>query len=117
MLANTEDPDAIGTFVQFRVAFYIAGELDSLNNLFMLMDGYLLYKNKQFARATPFEVHIRPFTDVDLNGLSDQMTYSPLEVHEPSADLPLKVFQAQLGVLQKYTHVTRAIVWGNLPLL
>ena len=95
VLANTEDPDGIGSFIQFRVAFYVAGELDSFINFFMLLDGYLNFKNKQFARATPFECHIRPYTDVDLNGLAGQMTYNPLEVHEPADNLPLKVFQAQ----------------------
>ena len=55
VLANTEDPDGIGSFVQYRVAFYIAGENDSLINFFMLLDGYLTYKAKQLARATPFE--------------------------------------------------------------
>ena len=95
VLANTEDPDSIGTFVQFRVAFYVAGELDSLTNFFMLLDGYLTYKSKQFARATNFEVHIRPYIDVALNGLAGQMSYSPLEVHEPADNLRLKVFQAQ----------------------
>ena len=73
----------------------MAGEEDSLLNFFMLWDGYLNYKLKQFARAQPFSCHIHPYVDVTLNGLSDQMTYSPLEVHEPSYNLHLKVFQAQ----------------------
>ena len=95
VIANTEDPDGIGSFVQYRVAFYVAGDSDALTNFFMLLDGYLNYKSKQLARATPFQVHIYPYADVDLNGLSSEMTYSPIEMHEPSTDLPLKIWQAQ----------------------
>ena len=67
VIANTEDPDGIGSFVQYRVAFYVAGDSDALTNFFMLLDGYLNYKSKQLARATPFQVHIYPYADVDLN--------------------------------------------------
>ena len=95
VLANTEDPDGIGTFVQYRVAFYMAGDAESLTNFFMLFDGYLNFKAKQLARATPFDVHIYAYTDVDLNGLADQMSYKPLQVHAPSVDLPLRLFEAQ----------------------
>ena len=77
------------------MAFYVAGELESLNNAFMLLDGYLQYKNKQLARATPFEVHIHPHTAVgDLSSLRDQMTYPSITVHEASESLPLKWSQS-----------------------
>ena len=80
----------LGCCVQYRVSFYVAGELESLNNAFMLMDGYLQYKNKQLARATPFEVHIHPHTAVgDLSSLRDQMSYPSITVHEASGSLPL----------------------------
>ena len=85
----------LGCFVQYRVAFYVAGELESLNNAFMLIDGYLQYKNKQLARATPFEVHIHPHTAVgDLSSLRDQMSYPSITVHEASESLPLKWSQS-----------------------
>ena len=77
------------------MAFYVAGELESLNNAFMLIDGYLQYKNKQLARATPFEVHIHPHTAVgDLSSLRDQMSYPSITVHEASESLPLKWSQS-----------------------
>ena len=61
----------------------------------MLLDGYLQYKNKQLARATPFEVHIHPHTAVgDLSSLRDQMTYPSITVHEASESLPLKWSQS-----------------------
>ena len=61
----------------------------------MLLDGYLQNKNKQLARATPFEVHIHPHTAVgDLSSLRDQMSYPSITVHEASESLPLKWSQS-----------------------
>ena len=55
VLANLEDPDQLGCFKQYRVAFYIAGGQDSLENFFALIDNYFTFKAKALARATPFE--------------------------------------------------------------
>ena len=55
IITNLDDPDGMGTFVQYRVAFYVAGDFESLVNYFLLLDGYLQFKNKQLARASPFE--------------------------------------------------------------
>ena len=49
VLTNLDDPDALGCFVQYRVAFYVAGEIESLTNAFMLLDGHLQFKNKQLV--------------------------------------------------------------------
>ena len=95
VLANTEDPDFIGCFKQYRVAFYIAGGQDSLENFFALLDNYFTYKAKALARATPFEVHVYPYINVDLSSLRETMSYQPITHHAASNDgLPLKVFQA-----------------------
>ena len=40
-------------------------------------------------------MHIHQYTDIDLNGLKDQMSYTRLEVHAPSHNLPLNMSQAQ----------------------
>ena len=55
MLPNRDGPDSLGCFTQYRVAFYVAGEFESLMNAFMLLDEYLQFKSKQLARASPFE--------------------------------------------------------------
>ena len=55
VLTNLDDPDSLGCFVQYRVGLYVAGEFESLTNAFMLLDGYLQFKMKQLARASPFE--------------------------------------------------------------
>ncbi len=78
-----------------RLRFYIAGGQDSLENFFALLDNYFTYKAKALPRATPFEVHIFPYINVNLNSLQDAMSYQPITHHAPSNEgLPLKVFQA-----------------------
>ena len=94
VLTNTEDPDSIGTFVQYRAAFYVAGEMESVVNFFLLLDGYFNFKARQLARATPFEVRVHPHCEIILDSLKEQMSYATIEFHEPTNDLPLKVFEA-----------------------
>ena len=79
----------------------LRGEQDSLLNFFMLIDGYFQHRAKQLARATPFEVHIYPYVDVDLNGLAETMSYAPVTQHPQGRDLPLKIFQAHPVVGRK----------------
>ncbi len=51
-LTSLDDPDSVGTYVQWRCGWYVAGGMDSLLNFFMLFDEYMAFKTKQFARAT-----------------------------------------------------------------
>ena len=37
-LTTTDDPDGVGTFVQYRAAWYVAGDAAGLANFFMLFD-------------------------------------------------------------------------------
>ena len=62
VITNLDDPDSLGCFAQYRVAFFVAGEVESLANFFLLFDGYLAFKNKQLARASPFEGESRYFS-------------------------------------------------------
>ena len=93
-MTGTDDTDSLGCFVQYRIAWYVAGGMGALENFFLLFDGYMQYKQKQFAKATPFEVNIHPHSDVDLSSLDEKMTYKPLDFNEPARDLPLKWFEA-----------------------
>ena len=61
VMTGKEDPDTLECFVQYRVAFYVAGGESALQNFFLFLDGYLQFKCKQFARANPFEVRIYPY--------------------------------------------------------
>ena len=56
VLTSKEDKDNCGCFVQYRVAFYIAGDEDSLQNFFLLLDSFLQFRAKQYARQNNFEV-------------------------------------------------------------
>ena len=51
-MTGKDDTDSLGCFVQYRIGFYVAGDLGSLVNFFLFFDGYLAFKAKQFARAT-----------------------------------------------------------------
>ena len=100
VLASAEDPDLVGCFKQWRVAFYVAGEQDALENAFMLLDSFFTHRAKMMARATNFEVQIYPYEDVDLSALRENMTYTPLTFHPPSREgLPLKIFEARVLVV------------------
>ena len=65
------------------------------------MDGYFQHRSKQLARATPFEVHIYPYADVDLNGLAETMSYTHVTQHPQGRELPLKIFHAHPVVGRK----------------
>jgi len=93
----------LGCFVQYRVAFYVAGEVDALVNAFMLLDGYFQFMAKRLARATPFEIYIYPHDSVEdaLSSLEETMSYKPITLHVPGKDLPLKWCQAQPAVSKK----------------
>ena len=69
-MTGTEDPEGVDCFVQYRVAFYVAGREAALVNFFMFLDGYLGFKCKQFARAAPFEVKIHPYDPISLSFVS-----------------------------------------------
>ena len=60
VMTGKEDPDELECFVQYRVAFYVAGGESALQNFFFFLGGYRQCKSKQFAPANPFEVKIHP---------------------------------------------------------
>ena len=63
-MTSKEDHFGLKCFVQYRVAFYIAGKEEALVNFFLFLDGYLEFKAKQYARANPFEVVIHPYDPI-----------------------------------------------------
>ena len=62
VIADSNDPDSVG-FVQWRVAFYVAGEDGACLNFLSLWDDYLVWKAK--AMAKDIETHIFAHTGVD----------------------------------------------------
>lgn len=49
VIADSNDPENVG-FVQWRVAFYVAGEDGSVLNFMSLFDDYLVWKAKAMAK-------------------------------------------------------------------
>ena len=86
-------------FVQWRVAFYVAGSADvAVDNFFMLLDDFWNFKSK--ALAKDIEIHVRPHKSAAAEVTSDlveSLSYEHLAFHEATAEskLPLKMFEAQ----------------------
>ncbi len=92
VIADANDPDGIG-FVQWRVCFYVAGDLKALHNFLILFDGFIAFKAKQMAKT--FEIHLHPHTGIDLNPVWDDLSYEGYSLEEPALNLPLLLFSAQ----------------------
>ena len=90
VVSDKTDPDDAG-FVQWRVGFYVAGDL---NNFLMLLDDWFVYKAKATKRDQPFQVHLYPHIGVEVTNVED-FAYDHIELNEPSPVLPLGIFQCQ----------------------
>ena len=99
ILADNKDPDGVGSFVQWRTAFYCV----DLQNFLLLLDGWFKHKENQIAREQPFQVHLRPHSSVDVDVDIDDFDYEHYTLNEKASDLPLHVFQAQPVVGKRIT--------------
>ena len=90
VVSDKTDPDDAG-FVQWRVGFYVAGDL---NNFLMLLDDWFVYKAKATTGEQPFQVHLYPHIGVEVTNVED-FAYDHIELNEPSPVLPLGIFQCQ----------------------
>ena len=75
-MTSKEDHFGLKCFVQYRVAFYVAGKEEALVNFFLFLDGFLEFKAKQYARANPFEVVIHPYDQIIFGSLSLSLSLS-----------------------------------------
>ena len=95
VMADKNDPDGVG-FVQWRTAWYVAGEDGSVLNFLSLWDDYLMWRTK--AMAKDIETHLFPHTGIDELEQSkiDEFNYEHYHVHAPSEekDMPLKWHEA-----------------------
>ena len=92
VITTTEDQDGIGTFVQWRVAFYVGGQApDALNNFLLLLDEFWTFKAKTLGH---FDVHLHPHSGIDLASVKDDLEFEHCTLEEPTAELPLGVFEA-----------------------
>ena len=91
VVTTNEDPEKLGSFVQWRTGFYVAGAESALQNFIYLLDDFFVWKEKKMAREQAFEVHVHPYLGihVDLDGLS----YENYTLNAPAKSLPLKFFE------------------------
>ena len=94
VLTDRADPDEVG-YIQWRVAFYIAGDAGSLKNFLYLLDDFFLQKSEAMAREAPFKVHLHPHCGVNLADTWDGLEYGEYTMHDPALKLPLGIFEAQ----------------------
>ena len=94
VLTDRTDPDGVG-FVQWRLAVYVPGGEDALNNFMFLLDEFFVHKSDSMARETPFEVHLHPHKLVNIADCWDELAYERYTLEEPSDKLPLSIFEAQ----------------------
>eukprot|EP00973_Karenia_brevis_P061607 8567332-Karenia_brevis.AAC.1 len=92
VLTDNKDPEEIG-FINWRVAFYVAGMNEALNNFFFLLDDFFVFKEKALARQRPFEVHVFPHEGEEIE--CEDLQYENYTFNEPNLILPLGVFEAQ----------------------
>ena len=88
VIAGGQDPEAAG-FVNWRVAFYVAGDL---NNFLALLDDWFVFKAA--TREQPFEVRLLPHSGVQVQA-NEHWQYEHYSLSEPSSTLPLLFFEAQ----------------------
>ena len=91
VVTGADDPENLGSFVQWRTGFYVAGTDVSLQNFMLLLDDFFVWKEKKMARTQPFEVRVHPHTGICIN--IDGMDYEHYTLNAPANSLPLKFFE------------------------
>ena len=89
VVAGSEDLNNCG-FIQWRNAFYIAGDISSVKNFLFLCDAFFIYMKEQLAREQRWPVDVYPHVNIALT--ADDLSF---KLHSSSKILPLKVFEAQ----------------------
>ena len=123
VLADATDPDGVG-FVQWRVAFYVAGEDGSVLNFFNLFDDFLVWKSK--AMAKDIDTHLWPHIGIDeleQSKIEEELSYNHYTVHAPAqeSEMPLKWHEACpcIGKREATVHLTAAsdtelkLIWSG----
>ena len=106
VLADAQDPDGVGTFVQWRAAFYVVGDPEAkpVANFLLLLDKWWAYKAKAMGRE--LEVQYHPHTSVgDMGELAEQLAYQHCTVEAPSTALPMGIFEAQPVISKRIVTV------------
>ena len=81
-MTDNSDPDRVGTFVRWRIAFYAAGDVTALHNLMYLLDGWWTYSFKDKPQRE--NVHLHPHINVDIDATWDNLEYQARLFSSPS---------------------------------
>ena len=106
VLTDAQDPDGVGTFVQWRAAFYVVGDPQAkpVANFMMLLDEFWPFKAKVMGRD--LEVLYHPHTSVgNLSDTSGELAYANCSVEDPSSIMPLGIFEAQPVVSKRIVTI------------
>ena len=106
VLTDSQDPDGVGTFVQWRAAYYVVGDPNAkpVQNFLLLLDEWWAFKSKAMGRE--LEVQYHPHASV--GGMSDtagQLTYENCTVEDSSSTVPLGIFEAHPVVSKRIVTV------------
>ena len=88
-MTDNSDPDRVGTFVRWRIAFYAAGDVTALHNLMYLLDGWWTYSFKDKPQRE--NVHLHPHINVDIDATWDNLEYQACLFPLPAALFPVGV--------------------------
>ena len=106
VLTDAQDPDGVGTFVQWRAAFYVVGDPQAkpVANFMILLDEFWPFKAKVMGRD--LEVLYHPHTSVgNLSDTSGELAYANCSVEDPSSIMPLGIFEAQPVVSKRIVTI------------
>ena len=106
VLTDSQDPDGVGTFVQWRAAFYVVGDPQAkpVQNFLLLLDEWWAFKSKAMGRE--LEVQYHPHASVgDMGDTAERLSYANCSMEEPSPSLPMGIFEAQPVVSKRIVTV------------
>jgi hypothetical protein len=116
VISDKNDPDGVG-YIQWRCAFYCAGDEGSLANFMSLLDQFISFKAHQLAKDV--EIHIHPHSSAEEtaseDALSGELEYKHYTFHDAaSKGLPLKWCQWQPVVSKKLVSMDIQPVSGDV---
>ena len=76
--------------MQWRPTFYVVGDL---NNFLHLLDAFWKNIAEAMAKENPFEVHISPHSNINVDAVWDDLSYESYTLNESASKVPLGYFE------------------------
>ena len=106
VITDNNDPDKVGTFVRWRVAFYVAGGDNAVAIYFFLFDDFLVWKAKQIDKNVQVQINQHGEQQIT-NAFVSDLNYEHYTVLSVSdEELPLKWYECQPVVGKKIVTMT-----------